>query len=158
MGVGDREADPQRRKLVNWFLETSAGALFMSVAYPVLRYISPPEMPEASTNQVEAGPANDPEFVSKGFKIVRFGMDPVIVIRVGDGEFRAYSATCTHLQCIVGYRKPQNIIWCNCHNGQFDPETGKNVGGPPPRPLVAYSVKHIVKSAGDPGTLVVSRV
>jgi Rieske Fe-S protein len=30
-------------------------------------------------------------------------------------------------------------IWCACHNGRYD-LTGKNVAGPPPRPLEAFDV------------------
>jgi cytochrome b6-f complex iron-sulfur subunit len=30
-------------------------------------------------------------------------------------------------------------IWCACHNGVYD-LSGKNVSGPPPRPLEAYDV------------------
>ena len=47
--------DTSRRRFLNWFLGTSSGALLASIFYPVLRFISPPEVPEASTNQVEAG-------------------------------------------------------------------------------------------------------
>ena len=128
-----------------------------SVLYPVVRFVSPPRVPEASTNQVEAGVVNDPEFMDKGFKIVRFGSDPVIVIRAGENDFRALSATCTHLDCIVEYQKAQNRIWCNCHNGQYD-LAGRNVGGPPPRPLTAFKVDLVSRGESQPSTIVVSRV
>jgi hypothetical protein len=72
------------------------GALLLSIGYPVLRYLSPPRVPEATTRQVEAGAVNDPELLQRGFKIVRFGAEPVILIRVAEEDFRAFSATCTH--------------------------------------------------------------
>jgi Rieske Fe-S protein len=106
---------------------------------------------------VEAGPVNDPALIDKGFKIVRFGAEPVIVIRASDTEFRAFSATCTHLDCIVEYRKDKQTIWCNCHNGQYDPQSGKNVAGPPPKPLIAYQVHVVAKGGGQPDMLVVRR-
>ncbi len=31
------------------------------------------------------------------------------------------------------------MIWCACHNGRYD-LTGKNVSGPPPRPLEEFHV------------------
>lgn len=96
-----RTAGTSRRRLLNWFLGTSAGALVVSVVYPVLRFLSPPEIAEAPTNEVDAGPVNDPELLENGFKIVRFGQEPVILIRVDEGDYRAFSATCTHLACIV---------------------------------------------------------
>jgi Rieske Fe-S protein len=145
-----------RRSFLNWLLGTTGGALLVSVFYPVLRYVSPPDVPEAATNQVEAGRTNDPELLDKGYKIVRFGAEPVIVIRVSDTDFRAFSATCTHLDCIVEYRKQKELIWCNCHNGQYD-LNGKNVGGPPPKPLTPFVAHVVTKTASEPGTIVVER-
>jgi len=144
-----------RRSFLNWFLGTTLGALAAAVVYPVTRFLSPPAEAEASTNQVEAGHTNDPEFLDQGFKIVRFGSEPVIVIRAADDDFRALSATCTHLSCIVGFRKELGLIWCNCHNGQFDLQ-GRVVGGPPPRPLTPYQV-HLVPAGGGATTVVVAR-
>ncbi len=152
----EAEATPmERRKFINWFLGSSFGALLISVLYPVLRYVSPPRMPEASTNQVEAGPANDPALLDKGFKIVRFGAEPVILVRVSDTDFRAFSATCTHLDCIVGFQKDKTRIFCNCHGGTYD-LNGRNVAGPPPRPLTPYKV-NLVARAGQPSTVVISK-
>jgi cytochrome b6-f complex iron-sulfur subunit len=148
---------PGRRRFLNWLLGTSAGTLVASVLYPVVRYVSPPEVPEASTNQVDAGPVNDPELIDAGFKIVRFGVEPVIVLRLSETDIRAFSATCTHLSCIVGFRRDKNRIWCNCHNGQYDLQ-GRNVAGPPPRPLTPFKVDLVSRGSGQPATIVVSRV
>jgi Rieske Fe-S protein len=108
-------------------------------------------------NQVEAGPVNDPELMERAFKILRFGAEPVILVRAGEGDFRAFTATCTHLDCIVEFRRQQGVIFCNCHSGVFD-LTGRNVAGPPPRPLTPFRV-HVVPpaGAGQPATLVVER-
>lgn len=145
-----------RRSFLNWFLGTSAGALLVAVLYPVVRFLNPPETAEASASEVEVGPVNDPAFVDNGFKVVSFGADPVIVVRAGEGDFRAFSATCTHLSCIVSYRKDKELIWCNCHNGAFDLQ-GKVVGGPPPRPLEAFQVHLADQGEGQPETVVVTR-
>jgi Rieske Fe-S protein len=148
--------DQKRRSFLAWFLTTSAGALLASICYPIVRYLSPPEVPEAATDQVEAGSTHDPELLEKGFKIVRFGAEPVILVRVAEGEFRAFSATCTHLDCIVEYRPGARRLWCNCHDGQFD-LNGRNVAGPPPRPLTPYQVHVVAGGSGQPGTVVISR-
>jgi cytochrome b6-f complex iron-sulfur subunit len=145
-----------RRRFLNWLLSTSAGALAVSILYPVVRFISPPQVPEAATHQVEAGGTNDPDLLEKGFKIVRFGAEPVILLRLSDTEYRAFSATCTHLECIVEYRKNLGVIWCNCHNGQFD-LTGHNIAGPPPKPLTPFKVHVVARRPGEPGTIVVAR-
>jgi Rieske Fe-S protein len=151
----NRPRQVDRRSIVNWFLGTSFGALIVSILYPAARYITPPRVPEATANEVEAGEANDPELREKGFKIIRFGADPVILVRAGDSKFYAFSATCTHLDCIVGFQKEQNRIWCNCHGGAYD-LTGRNIAGPPPRPLTPYRVNLVSKGSG-PETIVVSK-
>ena len=153
---GEVKTDDGRRRLLTWFLSTSDGALIASVFYPVLRYLSPPQVPEAATNQVEAGTTNDPELLERGFKIVRFGADPVILVRLSDTEYRAFSATGTHLECIGEYRKNQGALWCNCHNGQFD-LTGRNIARPPPKPLTPFQVHVVSQRPGEAGSIVVSR-
>ena len=139
---------PSRRGFLGWFLGTSVGAMCASVLYPMARYISPPEVPEAPTSSVVAG--RDGDLKPNEGKIFRFGSAPALLIRVEDGSYRAVSATCTHLNCTVQYRGDLKQIWCACHNGFYD-QTGKNVGGPPPRPLEEFKV-HVAD-----GDIVVSR-
>jgi Rieske Fe-S protein len=62
-----------------------------------------------------------------------------LVVRTPEGEVRAFSALCTHVDCTVAYRAAQGDIFCNCHNGVYDLK-GRNVSGPPPRPLEVYKV------------------
>ncbi len=126
-----------RRRFLDWFLGTSVGAMVASILYPVARYISPPDVPEAQTSRVVA--ARSGELKPNSAKIFRFGSLPGILIRTGDGQYRALSATCTHLNCTVQYRADLTQIWCACHNGMYD-LAGKNVSGPPPRPLEVYRV------------------
>jgi Rieske Fe-S protein len=145
-----------RRKVLNWLLGTSLGGLFASIAFPVAKFLSPPDVPEAATNEVDAGRVDDPELIEKGFKIVRFGNDPVILVRVAEGEFKAFSAICTHLDCIVEYRQDRELLWCWCHNGAYDLE-GRNIAGPPPRPLTPFSVHVVEGQRGAPKNLVISR-
>ncbi len=148
--------DGGRRRFLNWFLGTSIGALCASVLYPVARFVSPPVVPEATTRTVEAGPTNDPDLLERGFKIVRFGSEPVILIRVSETDFRAFAGTCTHLDCIVEYQKGPRRIWCNCHNGEYDLQ-GRQVAGPPPRPLAPFKVALVSGGSGQPDSIVVSK-
>ena len=103
--AGANPSSAGRRRFLNWFLGTTVGALMASILYPVVKFVSPPEIPESTTNQVEAGLTNDPELLEVGYKIVRFGAEPVILVRAADTEFRAFAATCTHLDCIVEFHK-----------------------------------------------------
>jgi cytochrome b6-f complex iron-sulfur subunit len=117
--------------------------------------MTPPKISEATTNQIEAGLVNDPQLLERGYKIVRFGAEPVILVKAADNDFRAFSATCTHLDCIVGFQKEQTRIYCNCHGGCYDLQ-GRNVSGPPPRPLTPYKV-NVVAKGSEPGLIVVSK-
>jgi len=152
----DQDRQPGRRTFVNWFLGTSLGALCLAVVYPVARFISPPDVPEGTTNQVDAGLTTDPELLQRKFKIVRFGAEPVLLLWAGEDDYRAFAATCTHLDCVVEYQDAERRIWCNCHNGEYDLE-GRNVAGPPPRPLEVYKVHVDRPSPGAPGTIIVER-
>jgi Rieske Fe-S protein len=138
-----------RRDVLNWLLGSWLAGVVGSVVYPISRYLVPPEVPEAAPPSVSAGKAAD--IPPNSGKLVPFGTQPVIVVRTSTGELRAFSGTCTHLSCTVQYRPDLERIWCACHNGHYD-LTGRNVEGPPPRPLDRYDV--VVK---DGDVLVVRR-
>ncbi len=126
-----------RRGLLNWLLGTTFGATLVAALYPVFRFVIPPEVAEAPVNRVLASKLS--ELHANSGKIFRFGSRPGIVLRTPDGAVRAFSAVCTHLNCTVQYRPEFQNIWCACHNGVYDLQ-GKNISGPPPRPLEAYKV------------------
>ena len=126
-----------RRRVLNWLLRLWGGGVLGSIFYPVARYLSPPDIPEAATLSVSAGSART--LMPNSGRVVPFGSRPAIIIRTPTGQLRAFSATCTHLDCTVQYRPDMQRIWCACHNGQYD-LNGLNVAGPPPRPLDPYDV------------------
>jgi cytochrome b6-f complex iron-sulfur subunit len=135
----DTGPQPQtlRRRIVELLLGGGLLASFGSFIYPILRYLVPPPVAELGGDQVIAGKAD--ELKPNAAKIFRFGSRPGLLIRNADGSYRAFSATCTHLGCIVQYRSDLQEIWCACHNGLYD-LNGRNVSGPPPRPLDVYDV------------------
>jgi Rieske Fe-S protein len=61
--------------------------------------------------------------------------DPCLLIRMRDGRLLAYSQKCTHLSCAVIPEIEKGILRCPCHEGIFELATGRNIAGPPPRPL-----------------------
>lgn len=130
----------KRRTFLDWLVTLSGTALGGFLLYPVARYLVPPPMPEAATRRVVA--AKKDELVAGGFKTFPFGDQPGILIRLQSGEYRAFSAVCTHLACTVQFKAQERAIWCACHNGLYDLE-GRNVSGPPPRPLEAYVVHEV---------------
>jgi len=61
-------------------------------------------------------------------------------ILVNNGqEIKAFSKICTHLGCEVEWQGEKKQFFCPCHKGFFD-ANGKNIAGPPPRPLDEYKV------------------
>jgi cytochrome b6-f complex iron-sulfur subunit len=138
MGSGAEGIDGVgRRRLLDVLLSGGVVAFLGAVFYPVVRYLTPPPAHEVATGSVTAAKVGD--LKPNSGKVFRFGSKPGLLIRLPSGEWRAFSAVCTHLQCTVQYRQDLERIWCPCHNGQFD-LTGKNVSGPPPRPLEAFEV------------------
>lgn len=126
-----------RRHFLKYVLGSATLAWIGSVMYPLVSFLKPPKQGEVEVSSVKAGKLSDLE-KDCGI-IVRFGNKPVILVRKADGELRAFSAVCSHLDCTVQYRKDMGLIWCACHNGRYD-LTGRNVAGPPPRPLDEYKV------------------
>jgi len=51
-----------------------------------------------------------------------------------------FSATCSHLGCLVNYNKEKHEFVCPCHGGRYD-LAGKNIAGPPPAPLTRFPLK-----------------
>jgi Rieske Fe-S protein len=128
---------PARRDVLDWLLGTWFLGVAGSIVYPVARYLVPPELPEAATQSVTAGQADD--LAPNSAKIVPFGTAAAIIVRTAAGDLRAFSGTCTHLDCTVQYRADLEHLWCACHNGHYD-LNGRNISGPPPRPLDTFDV------------------
>lgn len=61
--------------------------------------------------------------------------DPCILVRRDDGSVHAFSQVCTHLSCAVVHRPEKKSLFCPCHHGWFNADTGAPTGGPPTRPL-----------------------
>lgn len=133
----DPSASKARRSFLDYLLGASALATLGAILYPIFRFMSPPQVIESTESSVVAAKLN--ELPPNSGKIFKFGNKPGIVIRTPSGEVKAFSAVCTHLECIVQYRPDMKLIWCACHDGRYN-LNGKNIGGPPPRPLEEYKV------------------
>ena len=73
-----------------------------------------------------------------------------LFFRKADGTLVALKGVCSHMECNITYKPEARKFYCPCHKGWFD-ENGKNVQGPPPKPLeiFVYSVEE--------GKLIVAR-
>ena len=126
-----------RRRFINGLLSSGIVATAVSIFYPILKFVIPPETAESAVMSVTVGRSD--ELQPNTGKIFQFGDDPGLIVRTAEGELRAFSARCPHLNCTVQYEPDEKQIVCACHGGVFD-LNGKNVAGPPPKPLVTYSV------------------
>ena len=126
-----------KRDFLKIFVGGGLFSLLGAIVYPIISYLKPPVQAEAEVKSVNAGKLAD--IALNSGKIVKFGSKPVILIRSPQGDLKAFSATCTHLSCTVQYKGDLGVIWCACHNGKYD-LNGRNVSGPPPRPLDEYRV------------------
>jgi len=133
-----RTVSRDRRTVVSWLLGGGVAASLASFFYPVVRFLNPPPVSEASVNEVSAGKVQD--LKPNSGKIVKFGNKPALLVRVNDTEWKAFSAVCTHLNCTVQYQEARREIWCACHNGTYD-MSGRVTSGPPPKPLEELAVK-----------------
>ncbi len=74
------------------------------------------------------------------------GLGRKAILINNDGKIEALSKICTHLGCEVEWEPEKKQFFCPCHKGYYD-ANGKNIAGPPPRPLSKFKVK--VKEGGN---------
>ena len=145
-------AEFNRRGFLDALLAVGFVSTAVAIAYPVSRFLIPPASGEPATASASAGKAA--ALKPNSAQIFKFGSRPGIVVRTADGDVRAFTAVCTHLDCTVQYKPDTAQLWCACHNGTYD-LGGNVVSGPPPRALE----KFVVNLRGEPGDeeIVVSR-
>lgn len=141
-----------RRSVLDALLGVGIASSAAAALYPITRFLVPPAGGEPATASVVAAKLAEMK-VNSGI-VFPFGSKPAILVRTPEGEFRAFSAVCTHLECTVQYKGDTSQIWCACHNGIYD-LSGNVASGPPPRPLESFTVA----VRGEPGKedVVVSR-
>jgi Rieske Fe-S protein len=64
----------------------------------------------------------------------------VVITQPTAGEFKAFSATCTHQSCTVA-SVANGDINCACHGSKFSAADGSVKNGPAARPLAAKELK-----------------
>ena len=79
-----------------------------------------------------------------------FADKDVVVTQPTAGDFKAFSATCTHQGCLLS-TVSSGTINCGCHGSQFSIANGDNVAGPSGEPpgAVAALPKIAVKVKGN---------
>ncbi len=155
--MADRVESVPRRDWLRVTLLSGIAATVAALLYPVLRFLRPRPATASGALEMVAPYRVDqlrPDAEGRWPAPFNFGGKPCLVILTADGEVKAFNAICTHTDCTVTFRADSQVIFCNCHNGSYDLR-GRNVAGPPPRPLQEYKVS----LRGNPGQeeIVVSR-
>lgn len=134
------EDSPTRRAFL--VAAAAAGVCYAgALAYPVYRYLASPAEMAADESAVNEVTLKDAQKLAPGTALMfAFGSSPALLIHGSDNSWVAFSAVCTHLGCTVQFEPAQDRIHCACHGGVYDSHTGRNVSGPPPKPLTAYKV------------------
>ncbi len=138
------ERGVDRRRVLQLLMGGSTAVLAGMAAAPVASYLRPLALPEA-----EAVAAIDDSLGLWEARQVVVAGRPVLVVRTNEGV-RAFSAICTHLGCVVKWRKGRREFFCPCHGARFDAE-GRVRGGPAPRSLARLEVSE------EPGAIVVRK-
>ena len=68
-----------------------------------------------------------------------FTAEKIVVTQPKAGEFKAFSAVCTHQGCLVS-KVASGSIDCACHGSKFSIDDGSVEGGPAPQPLPEKTV------------------
>ena len=69
-----------------------------------------------------------------------FAAQQVVVTQPTTGDYKAFTAVCTHMGCIVN-QISDGTIDCPCHGSEYSIKTGAVVRGPAPLPLAAKKIK-----------------
>ena len=135
--ITEHQEGQSRRDFLNYVLSLGFLGWIGAVLYPLYSYLIPPKSPDVDVSNISIGKASEME--NNSSKMFKIGNKPGILIKTREGDLKAFSATCTHLDCTVQFKKDENIIWCACHNGKYD-LNGRNISGPPPKPLTPFNV------------------
>ncbi|MFC2169570.1 ubiquinol-cytochrome c reductase iron-sulfur subunit [Acidobacteriota bacterium] len=120
-----------RRRFLNGLLGGWGFALLGPLFYPLVKSMFPPyREPDEVVLPYSDYQGIQPNSVTGFF----WGNKPGLLKKDESGTIQAFVAVCSHLGCTVSYLPAQRKFFCACHEGWFD-ENGRNIGGPPPRPL-----------------------
>jgi cytochrome b6-f complex iron-sulfur subunit len=113
-----------------------------AAGYPVYRYLSTPVTRANEQGQVSTVSIPLKDLPGAGSATMfLFGSRPALLIHHADGRYVSFDAVCTHLGCTVKFEPRNSRIFCACHGGTYDMNTGAVIAGPPPRGLTNFKVE-----------------
>lgn len=130
--------EPTRRGFLDVVIAIGTAITALAMTIPSVLYL----WPAAKGGAAEAVELEGAASMTPGqSKMIQVAGMPVIVVRQRSG-FAAFSASCTHLGCLVTWEQDKNHFSCPCHAALFDANGGV-VSGPPPAPLPPYAIKEV---------------
>jgi Rieske Fe-S protein len=94
---------------------------------------------ETSTGSADEGGLVEKSKVPVGEGVILAG-PKIVVTHPTAGNFKAFTAVCTHMGCTVDSIK-NGTISCPCHGSQYSIKDGSVKGGPAPKPLAEIAIK-----------------
>jgi Rieske Fe-S protein len=102
---------------------------------------SPTDSPTDPPSKSPTGPAGlvEKSKVPVGEGVILTG-PKIVVTQPTAGNFKAFTAVCTHMGCTVG-SIANGTITCPCHGSTYSIKDGSVEGGPAPKPLAEIAIK-----------------
>ncbi|MEO3885045.1 Rieske (2Fe-2S) protein [Nonomuraea sp. B5E05] len=97
-----------------------------------------PSAPESGAPQVGGALAKTADIPVGGGTI--FKDQKIVITQPTEGDFKAFSALCTHKGCPVASVEGGSIV-CPCHGSKFAIADGAVTDGPADKPLAAQEIK-----------------
>jgi Rieske Fe-S protein len=94
---------------------------------------------ETSTSSADEGGLVEKSKVPVGEGVILTG-PKIVVTQPTAGNFKAFTAVCTHMGCTVG-SIANGTITCPCHGSTYSIKDGSVKGGPAPKPLAEIAIK-----------------
>lgn len=139
---------PTRRRVLNLLIAGMNALITGVLAVPVLGYVLTPILRKSGAGEwisvglvEELQGGAEPRRVDyrykndSGYTVETVNGYAYVIQEEGkDSAPRVLSPICTHMGCNVAWNGERKRFLCPCHGGQYAPD-GRNVAGPPPRPL-----------------------
>ncbi|MCX5811686.1 MAG: ubiquinol-cytochrome c reductase iron-sulfur subunit [Proteobacteria bacterium] len=127
-----------RRTFLNTLFGGWLAAFFSGSVYALMQFAFPtlgkePDFVVLNASDFIDIPLNSVKPFAWGGKVGLF-------FKKADGTATALKGLCTHMECNITYKQEDRKFYCACHEGWYD-EDGKNIKGPPPKPLELFNIK-----------------
>jgi Rieske Fe-S protein len=127
----DKPLDSTRRQFVQVCIAGCGTASAGAVCYPVVSFLGRPTRVEtAQTVRVPLAELSEDQA-----RYVDWQGLQVAVLYTGR-QPKVFSASCSHLGCLVAWDSTKHVFHCPCHGAMFD-DQGRPLSGPVSKPLAS---------------------